>query len=142
MAALSAARVQKRQNNPILVSMKMGASKTIYQGGLVCVVTATGLVEAASDTAAYPVVGVAMETKTSGATGTTLISIAVTGVFNFAYGAANATDALAAGVLVYVTDDQTVDIAGTTTNDMVAGRCVRVNSASNVDVLLLNTLLS
>lgn len=133
MGALSAARKQARQNNPILISVKLAPSQTVYQGGGV-MFSSTGAVPAA-DTASCYVAGVAMETKTSTATSTTYVSVAASGVFRFAFGAANATIATC-GLYVCWTDDQTVDVIGTTTNDVPAGVVVNVVDASTVDVLI------
>lgn len=135
MAALSAARVQKRQNDPVLVALKMAASTTIYQGGGV-MVNSSGLAVPAADTASARPMGVAMETKTSAATGTTYVSVAMSGVFNFVCGAADAAESTYVGVPVYWTDDQTVDLAAVTSHDIIAGVVVNVVSATSVDVLV------
>ena len=134
--ALSAARVQKRQNNPMLVSVKMAASTSIYQGGGV-MFNSSGLAVPAADTASCTRLGVAMETKTSASTGDYYISVAVSGVFNFK--AAAAAAATWHGLPVFWSDDETVALAATTSHDILAGVCVSVNSATDVDVMLLQT---
>ena len=115
------------------LSVKMAASTTIYQGGGVTF-NASGLAVAAADTASFKTCGVALETKTSDATTDAYISVLVDGVCDFAFGAANATATNCNGVAVYWTDDQTVDLAGTTSNDIKAGIVVSVTSASKVYV--------
>lgn len=132
--ALSAARVQVHQHQPNLISVKMAPSQTIYQGGGV-MFAATGAVPAA-DTASCYLAGVAMETKTSAASGDYYISVAVDGVWRFKFGAANATIATC-GLRLCWTDDETVDVIGTPTNDVPAGICVNVVSAGVVDVLVM-----
>ena len=134
MAALTAARTRVRQNDPVLISVKMAASAAIYQGGGV-MFSSTGAVPAA-DTASCYLAGVAMESKTAAATGDYYVSVAASGVFRFAFGAANATIATC-GLRLCWTDDQTVDVIGTPTNDVPAGICVNVVDASTVDVLIM-----
>lgn len=135
--ALSAARVQTRQNNPDLAEVLMKASTTVYQGGGV-MYDATGLAVPAADTAGCFSCGVAMETKTSPATGDTLVSVATSGTFRFKANGGAASAATWNGVRVYWVDDETVDLVAVATNAVVAGVCVRVIDANTVDVALTN----
>lgn len=60
------------------------------------------------------------------------IKIRRTGVFTFVYaGTATIADV---NTLVYVVDNQTVDVAGDTTNDVLVGRIVEFVSATKVRV--------
>ncbi len=103
------------------IALPVKAGEVIYEGALVAV-DANGLAVPASDTAALKVMGVAVEgyDNTSGANGTVGSSnarycVVETGAYSF-----EATGG-AAGVQATVSDDNTVNIAANTTNDIVAG---------------------
>lgn len=130
--ALSAARVQKRQNNPMLISVKMAASTTIYQGGGV-MLNSSGLAIPAADTASCYLAGVAMETKTSDATTASYISVAASGVFNFKTSSMSQTSV---GLYTCWSDDETVALIGGVSNDVPAGVCVAYNSDDTADILI------
>jgi len=134
MSALSAARVRAVQGRPTRGEAKMAASQTIYQGGGV-MFSSTGAVPAA-DTATCYLAGIATETKTSAATGDYYIEFEFGHIeCGMTFGAGNATIATA-GLRLCWTDDQTVDVIGTPTNDVPAGICFKVNSATSVDVFI------
>jgi len=135
MAALTAARVRKISGTPQVASVKMAASQTIYQGAGV-MFSSTGAVKAA-DTASCYLAGIARETVTSAATGDYYVGVDYGHIeYGLAFGAANATIATC-GLQVCWTDDQTVDVIGTPTNDVPAGIVMSVQSGSKVDVLIL-----
>lgn len=141
MAALSAAYQHQWPNGFLgrkTLSLKMATSTTIYQGGGVCINT-SGLAVPAADTTSFVTAGVALETKTTGASDSaTYISVLVDGVCDFDFGAANATDATCVGKSVYWTYDGTVDLVATTSQDIKAGTCIGVLSASKVLVSFTN----
>lgn len=135
MAALSAARVRMISGTPVSASVKLAPSQTVYQGGGV-MFAATGAVPAA-DTASCYLAGIAQSTVTSAASGDYYVGVDFGHVeCNLTFGAANASIATC-GLRVCWTDDQTVDVIGTTTNDVPAGIVVNVRSASRVDVLII-----
>ena len=110
-----------------------GAAQTIYKGAL-AMNDATGYAVKGADTASCVFLGVAKEQKVISSAetdGTTKIRTYRDGIWRFAFGAANAV-ATSVGTVVYITDDNTVDVAGTTTNDIAVGKIVEVESASVV----------
>ncbi len=134
MSALSAARLRKTAGLINQASVKLAPSQTVYAGGGV-MFSSTGAVPAA-DTASCYLAGIATETKTSAATGSTYVGVEFGHIeCGLAFGAGDATIATC-GLRVCWTDDQTVDVIGTTTNDVPAGIVVAVNSATSVDVLI------
>jgi predicted RecA/RadA family phage recombinase len=112
-----------------VIGAKMAASTTVYKNCGV-MYDATGHLVNAADTASCTPAGVATEKTTSGSTaGDTQVAIYRRGVFTFA--ASSATQAWV-GIAVYWVDNQTVALAATTDNDVKAGTCVGVNSATEV----------
>lgn len=137
MTAITAAKKSVNRQDGIVLSFPMGVEK-IPEGALVAT-NAAGYAVNATDTAANIVMGVADETVDNssaavpaGANGLRRIKVRRTGVFSFVYGGtatvANVND------LVYAVDNQTVDLIGVTTNDMVVGRIVEVLSTTKVRV--------
>ena len=97
-------------------------------------VNAAGYAVNATDTAGGVVVGVADETvdNSAGSVGDLSIKVRRTGVFTFVFaGTATIADV---NTLVYVTDNQTVDLVGVTTNDVLVGRILEFVSATKVRV--------
>jgi hypothetical protein len=107
------------------LNLKMKASTTIHQGGLVVVDGTTGLAEPATAAAAKFVAGVAQESKTSGAAGATYIRVR-RGTFKFA----NKAGDLVADALILrdasIEDDQTV--RATATASSRAGKVIEIES--------------
>jgi hypothetical protein len=99
--------------------------------------TAAGLAAPGADTTACVFAGVAEEKKdnTGGAASALTIRVRRKGIFTFAYGAGDA-DQADVGLAVYITDDQTVDLAGVPTNDVFVGTITKINSVDSVDVLI------
>jgi len=120
-----------RQDGKVL-GFLMGAEQ-IFEGALVAVNAAGFLVNAGDDAGAV-VVGIADESKdnSAGSAGDLTLNVVRDGVvtLNTAYTAAQ-TDL---GVLAMAEDNQTVDLAATTTNDVVVGRIVGFISTSKVRV--------
>lgn len=132
MTALSAAKKSVDRQDGDVVSFKQAAVK-IWEGALVSV-NAAGYVTNATDTTAEVVVGVADQTvdNSAGAAGDLSIKVRRTGVYNFVFGGtATIADV---NTLVYAVDNQTVDLVGVTTNDILVGRIVEVVTATKVRV--------
>ncbi len=99
-----------------------GGAQTIYKGSLV-MNDATGYAVSGADTASCVFRGVALEKKVIASTetdGTTSIRLSRIGCWEFAFGAGSlaVTDI---GTAVFITTDNEVDVAGTTTNDVACG---------------------
>ena len=120
-----------RQDGEVL-SFLQGA-ESIFEGALVAI-NAAGYAVNAGDDANAVIVGVADETvdNSGGAAGDLSIKVRRSGVFTFvaAWSAAQAD----VNTLVYAVDNQSVDLAATTTNDVLVGRVVEVLSSSKVRV--------
>lgn len=102
------------------------ANTVIYGGSLVMRVTATGKVEPGADTASCTFAGVAYDRADAGAR---FVELRRKGVHEYTFASAAITDI---GSEVCIVDDQTVALAGTTTNDIVCGRIVELGSAANL----------
>ena len=135
MSALGANRKRTIAGTPSRAMVKLAPSQTIYQGAGV-MFAATGAVPAA-DTASCYLAGIATEKVVSAATGDYYVGVEYGHVeVGMTFGAGNATIATC-GLRVCWTDDQTVDVIGTPSNDVPAGIVVNVQSASKVDVLIM-----
>jgi len=136
MTATTTDRESKRSDGK-LKSMKISNVK-IPKGVLVCVNT-SGYVTSGSDTASYLFAGVSYEQvdNSAGSAGDKEIRVEKTGEHTFAFGAGNASQA-SVGKEVCITDNQTVDDAATTTNDIKCGVIAEVLSASLVRVRIDN----
>ena len=131
MAALAAAKeANKRAGDQKRYLLK--ASTTIYKGALVCLDT-NGLAVPAADTASFIFVGVAYETATSAASGSTYVTVEKRGEYEMVTsGATQATT----GKKVFASDDQTV--ATSTTNSIAVGYDGEFVSATKVRVRIDN----
>lgn len=120
MTALAVGTPRRRRNDGDIkfATYLMTASKTIYEGSLVCIIATTGLAEAAADTSGFRCVGVSTETKVSAATGSFYITVAYGHEELFATGS---TLVGAVDVAVCVSDDNVVEVIGTTVNDVKVG---------------------
>jgi hypothetical protein len=139
MAVLAAEQERTWWGKPrdiISVPLKAAAGK-IYKGGLVMVVEATGLAEPAADTASTWCVGIAQDTvdNSAGAASALSVPVAMSGVVDMN---TSGSSVLAAwvGLDVYITDDNHVDLVGTTSNDIKVGKCVGIISTTKIWVLL------
>lgn len=107
-------------------SCKMdGGAQTIYKNSHV-MNDASGYLVSGADTAGCVYRGVALEKKVIASTetdGTTECRVSRIGCWPFAFGAGSlaVTDI---GTAVFITDDNTVDVIGTTTNDVPCGMIV------------------
>ena len=110
MAALTGARPTQRRLRPEGATevYAMAASTTIYKGGMVQL--DAGAAKPAAPGANRVTVGMALETKTSEASGTTYVQV-IDGVFRWEQGSAgaNAITASHIGDQCYAEDDQTVE---------------------------------
>jgi len=129
MTALSANRETARKEGDVK-SFPVYIATAIYKGSLV-MLNSTGYLIPGADTSGCKFAGVAMESVTAAeavASGTKWCKVYRKGVFYFA-AQADLTQAKV-GDLMYVYDDQTIAIVGTTTNDVVCGKLVEYGSAS------------
>ena len=110
-----------------LFSALMAASTTIEAGKMVSVNSA-GYAIPAADTASTIVVGVAMETVVNaGSAGAASVTVRRLAAFKLANHSTPVTQA-SVGANVVVVDAATVGLAATMTNDIVAGKCLGVES--------------
>ena len=132
MTALSAAKKSTDRQNGDVLSFKQGAEK-IWEGALVSV-NAAGYAVNATDAANDVFVGVAEETvdNSAGSAGDKSIKVRRNGVYTMVFGGtATIADV---NTLVYVSDNQTVNLAGALTNDVLVGRIVELVTATKVRV--------
>ena len=136
MAATTTDRDSKRSDGK-LKSIKMAAVK-MPKGALACINT-SGYVTNGADTASFLFAGVSYEAvdNSAGSAGDKEIRIEKSGEHLFAFGAGNAAQT-SIGKEVCITDNQTVDDAATTTNDVKCGVIAEVISASLVRVRIDN----
>lgn len=115
-----------------LLSVPQAAVK-IYKGSLVAFNTA-GYATGAADTSGFTFAGIAYETvdNSAGAAGALSIRVKRRGVveLNFTASAVQAN----VGLPVYMSDDNTVALVATTTNDVLVGRIVALVSTTKVRV--------
>lgn len=105
MAALTAARATESKDLGPKRRYKMAVSTTIYAGGMVMLNSSGLAVPAVAAAANQGVVGIATSTVTSPASGDTYI-VVQEGTFKLA---ATSIADTSVGLLVYASDDQTVD---------------------------------
>lgn len=129
--ALSAIRNTSSKNGGAIKQYLMKASTTIYAGGMVALDSNGLAIPAAASAAAKGVVGLAVASKTSAASGSTYVQ-AQEGWFLLAGTTLAQSNQ---GALVYAADDQTVDDARGT-NYPVAGLLIEYVSASSAWVWL------
>lgn len=125
MTALAANQSNRSEKDGKLIAYPLGAAKTIYQGALVVTDGTTGLLEAGTDAASKNFVGIAYESGENGSGAAAAISCRVrkTGTFLFALTGTAVSNA-AIGKAAYISDDNTVALAATTTNDVLCGYIV------------------
>jgi len=132
MTAITVAKKSTDRQDGEILSFKQGAEK-IPEGALV-MVNAAGYAVNATDTAGGVLVGVADETvdNSAGSVGDKSIKVRRTGVYTVVFGGtATIADV---NTLVYVVDNQTVDLVGVTSNDVLVGRIVEFVTATKVRV--------
>lgn len=123
MTALTEDRSTQRMDGELL-DIPVAASQKIFGGAAVCV-NAAGYALEGSDTAGLIFMGMAQEQKdnSSGSNGDKVIVVRCKGFFKMildtAISQANVGDD------VFLVDDQTVDLAANTTNDIFMGQIVK-----------------
>lgn len=107
------------------IAVPVDDGDVIYAGALVCV-NADGYAVPGSDTAGLRFVGVARERADNreGADGAVSVIVRRKGLFKMTL--ASAVTQASLGANVCIVDDQTVDLAAATTNDIVAGKIVEL----------------
>lgn len=131
----------KRRANKLVTASVMelpGTAQQVYQGGLACWDTSTGLVcKGAASTTLVPI-GVFAEDKLVGAGGTVLVEFfeEFVGIW-LKNSAANACDT--AGILCYVEDDETVRKTDNSNANSVAGRIFKIDATKGVLVQMRAT---
>lgn len=134
MTAITARKDVRRQE-AVILPFPIAATTKIVEGALVNV-NAAGYAVNATDTTGERCVGVASQEtdNTTGAAGDADAIVwtggAIDVLTNFSATIANVGDK------VYVVDNQTVDLAAVTTNDVLVGIIVAVLSTSKVRVIL------
>lgn len=132
MADITERKASTDRQDGLVLSFLQGV-ENIYEGALVAI-NAAGYAVNAGDDASAVVVGVADESvdNSGGSAGDKSIKVRRSGVFTFVAGWSAAQADV--NTLVYAVDNQTVDLAATTTNDVLVGRVVEVLSSSKVRV--------
>jgi len=132
MADITARKASTDRQDGLVLSFLQGA-ENIYEGALVAI-NAAGYAVNGGDDANAVIVGVADESvdNSGGAAGDKSIKVRRSGVFTFVAGFSAAQADV--NTLVYAVDNQSVDLAATTTNDVLVGRIVEVLSSSKVRV--------
>lgn len=114
----------------------VGASKTIYQGGLVSVLksaTVPAYAQAAGDTANTVCKGVALNYVANGATAGAVNVQTAYGEFEFSSAGLSASNE---GDAVYIVDDETVNVKSVTAQDIGCGIITKVISATSCRVMV------
>lgn len=134
MTAITARKDTRRQE-AVILPFPVEENTKIVEGALVSV-NAAGYAVNATDTTGERVVGVASASadNTGGADGAIDVTVWTNGAHSFV-SQFSATIANV-GDKVYAVDNQTVDLAGVTTNDVLVGVIVGIESASQVRVML------
>lgn len=127
MTALSENRYTKFRDG-LITAHPVKAGARIYKGSLVCA-DATGYAVPGADTAGLIFLGVALEQadNADGANGAKTVRVQTQGVFSFAK--AGSIAQAQSGAALYVYDDQTVALVGTTAQDVLCGRLEAIDGA-------------
>ncbi|MES2459904.1 MAG: hypothetical protein V4671_04915 [Armatimonadota bacterium] len=128
MAVLTA-NADRLEKDGKVQAYPVGAAKRIYQGALTVTDNTTGLLEAGADASGKTFAGIAYEKadNTSGAAAAITCRVQKRGSFLFALTGTAVTTAVI-GKPVCISDDNTVALAATTTNDIVCGDIVAIES--------------
>jgi len=133
MADQTADREPNRQEGKI---QHLAAGVAEYFRGEAVAFQATGLLGKGGDDASTEFAGIVVKHNNI-VNSADRLEIYREGVFSFVYTPGDA-DQADVGTLVYLEDSQSVDIAATTTNDVLVGRIVEVVSATEVRVDITN----
>lgn len=126
MALTSARECYRAADDGLIASALKKAATAIYGGSLLNRLTADGKVQPGGDTASTTFGGVAVR---DAAAADTTVDIYTKGTFLFTFGAGSLT-AASIGTVVYVNGEDTVDVVGTTSNDVACGVIREVVSAT------------
>lgn len=132
MTAITSRKISTDRQDGLIYPFKMSNVK-IPEGAIVHI-NAAGYAVNGTDAANDVFVGVADETvdNSGGSAGDKTIKVRRTGVFTFVFaGTATIADV---NTPVYTVDNQTVNLAAATTNDVLVGRIVEFLTASSVRV--------
>lgn len=138
MAALSADTVVNYQEvEGAIYEYPMVASDIIYKGALVSINSAGYALPAGDNSGDVGVVGIALEQadNSSGSAGDISVKV-LSGIVIKSLATAADVGQTSVGVKATVSDDQTVDIAANTTNDVTAGMITKYVSSSAVDLYI------
>ena len=133
--ALSADYEARRQTGD-MVSFKIKDAEDIYKGALTMTTDANGYLYAGADSATCTFQGIAVEKSlsadlTTDGDGLRSVRVFRTGVFQLPTG--QTANPAWIGFKVYITDDNSVDLVGTSTN-VHCGKCVGYISANLIKV--------
>ena len=133
--ALSGNRTDIGLNSTGLITLKLTANHTFYQGAM-CMINDAGEARKADDVASMIFAGIAMHYAKSGASDDVYLQVQTEGSF-----IAKASSAVAGwvGEVCYVSDDETVTITAPT-NKVSPGIIVEVISGTQVRVLMVKQL--
>jgi hypothetical protein len=136
MTALAADTARKRRNTHLMRTGEITAadSQTLFQSAMLCHSAAAATVAEAADTASFRIAGICEESLTTGSSNT-LKARFVWGHEELMTHDGGVTAAMV-GKNVTILDDNTVSIAGTTTNDVLAGMVTEYVSATQVWVAI------
>jgi hypothetical protein len=135
MAALTANNPQAQTNPKGYLQYPVKGSTHIYQGARVMVVQGTGYAIPAANTSGGVYVGIARnEVNNLGADGTMLVDVDPPGGIETINCGSTVTQAATVGVHVFLTDDQTVDIAANASQKVSFGVVTKRLSATVVQV--------
>lgn len=133
MSALNANNPQVTSNPIAYLSIPVKGGAKIYQGARVCVVG--GYATPAADTSGYTYQGISqfLADNTGGADGAINVNVTPAGLYETIAFSGTATEATV-GVHVFLIDDQTVTVAGSSSNKVAFGTVVQFVSAAWVIV--------
>jgi len=121
-------------------SDRMLSTATIYKGAICTVVSLTGYLKPATDGAGEKFRGIAIDSDCPvvGVTGSAEVRCLVERGSRWRFCCDGGADQTWIGQKVYVVDDDTVALAGTTTNDVEVGICDEIISATEIWVKTLD----
>ena len=129
-----------KQLGPVYIEYDVAASTTLYQGTLVCTDGSGNLVQA-SDTASLLFAGMAQQAvdNSGGAAGAKTCRVEPPQNLGVLELDAVSPAKTWLGLLVYFSDDHTVALKATTTNDIVVGRVIRVPNTAAAGKVWVDT---
>ncbi len=140
MSASTVARHDMAQVDVAHLELPVAAATKILQGTHVCVDISVGGVKQAADTASFVYFGIALNTadNTAGALGDIKVKVMPVSQIKFARFNYPSAAATVLGKLACFVDDNTVGLASATTNDIVAGRIVRIDGTGTAITVVVD----